>query len=106
MKKVKSYARSTLHLVATVIVLSCMTERLHLKCFTRLCNKHSTNIDGMKVYIDNLVTWAENKEQHGERLFQVLGRARQMNLMLYLNKCEFRVVKITYLGEVLSEDGV
>ena len=29
-----------------------------------------------------------------------------MNLTLNLNKCEFRVCKITYLGEVLSEVGV
>ena len=29
-----------------------------------------------------------------------------MNLTLNLNKCEFRVRKITYLGEVLSKDGV
>ena len=64
------------------------------------------DIDGVKVYIDDLVIWGESKEQHDERLFQVLDRAKQVNLTLNLNKCEFRVRKITYLGEVLSEDGV
>ena len=62
--------------------------------------------DGMKVYIDDLVIWGQSKEQHDDRLFQVLDRAKQVNLTLNLNKCEFRVRKITYLGEVLSEDGV
>ena len=30
------------------------------------------DIDGVKVYIDDLVIWGESKEQHDERLFQVL----------------------------------
>ena len=30
------------------------------------------DIDGVKVYIDDLVIWGESKEQHNERLFQVL----------------------------------
>ena len=34
------------------------------------------DIDGVKVYIDDLVIWGESKEQHDERLFQVLDRAK------------------------------
>ena len=64
------------------------------------------DIDGVNVYIDDLVIWGESKKQHDERLFQVLDGAKQVNLTLSLNKCEFRVRKITYLGEVLSKDGV
>ena len=62
--------------------------------------------DGVKVYIDDLVIWGENKEQHDERLFQSLDQARQVNLTLNLNKCEFKVRKTTYLGEAFFKGGV
>ena len=80
--------------------------RKRVEVFHKTVQQIFDNIDGVKVYIDDLLIWGENKEQHDERLFQVLDRAKQVNLTLNLNKCEFRVLKITYLGEVLSEDGV
>ena len=63
--------------------------------FHKTVQKIFSDIDGMKVYIDDLVIWGESKEQHDERLFQVLDQAKQVNLTLNLNKCEFRVRKIT-----------
>ena len=41
-----------------------------------------SGIEGVEVIVDDLLVWAENKQQHDERLKQVLESARQKNLKL------------------------
>ena len=74
--------------------------------FHRTVTQIFDDLEGVKVYIDDLIIWGENKDQHDERLHKVLERAMEANFVLNLKKCEFRMKKITYLGEVLSSKGV
>ena len=61
---------------------------------------------GTKVYIDDILISGSTIEEHDARLAQALEAARSHGLKLNAKKCEFRKTKITYLGEVLTAEGV
>lgn len=63
-------------------------------------------IQGVGVFIDDVVVWGCTKQEHDERLRKVLNKARDSGLKLNKKKWQFGVSNITYLGEKLSEAGV
>ena len=64
------------------------------------------DIEGLDVIVDDLVVWGENTEQHDVGLRQVLDHCRERNLKLNKDKCRFRLSDVSYVGHVLSADGV
>lgn len=63
-------------------------------------------IEGVRVYVDDIVLWGSTIEQHNKRLMDVLHRVRKYGLKLNRNKCQFGAKEITFLGDTLSERGV
>ncbi len=72
--------------------------------FHRTVGQLFEGIEGIATYIDDLLIWGETKEQHDERLRQVLERARIKNFKL--NKKKYKVEEIKYLGHVFSKEGL
>ena len=58
------------------------------------------------VFIDDILIYAENKEDHAEHLRVVLTRLREHKLYAKFSKCEFWLWKVPFLGHVLSENGI
>lgn len=58
------------------------------------------------IYIDDLIIFAENFEQHLERLDLVLTRLSEFNLKLSPEKCYLFQKKVKFLGHYVSENGV
>ena len=58
------------------------------------------------VYIDDIIIFSESIDTHIEHLNQVFQRLDKHKLRLNPAKCEFVSNKITYLGHVISADGV
>ena len=65
-----------------------------------------SGIEGVEVIVDDLLIWGENQQQHDERLRQVLERARQKNLKLNKEKSQIALDEISYIGHVLSKEGL
>ena len=65
-----------------------------------------SGIEGVEVIVDDLLVWAENKQQHDERLKQVLERAREKNLKLNKEKSQIALDEISYIGHILSKEGL
>ena len=65
-----------------------------------------SGIEGIEVIVDDLLIWGENQQQHDERLRQVLERARQKNLKLNKEKSQIALDEISYIGHVLSKEGL
>ncbi|KAI3355026.1 hypothetical protein L3Q82_017850 [Scortum barcoo] len=63
-------------------------------------------IEGVRVYIDDIVLWGSTLEQHNERLIKVLQRIQHYGLKLNRAKCQFGVKEIAFLGDKLSGAGV
>jgi hypothetical protein len=60
----------------------------------------------MVVFIDDILVYSENKEDHAEHLRVVLTRLREHKLYAKFSKCEFWLGKVSFLGHVLSENGI
>ena len=57
-------------------------------------------------FIDDILVYSENAEDHEEHLRVVLTRLREHKLYAKFSKCEFCLKKVPFLGHVLSEDGI
>jgi hypothetical protein len=58
------------------------------------------------VFINDILVYSENEEDHTEHLCIVLTRLREHELYAKFSKCEFWLKKVPFLGHVLSEDGI
>ncbi|RXN33947.1 retrotransposon-like family member retr-1 [Labeo rohita] len=63
-------------------------------------------IDGVRVYVDDIVLWGSTIEQHNKRLMEVLQQMQNYGLKLNKDKCQFGAKEITFLGDKLTEGGV
>ncbi len=58
------------------------------------------------MYLDDIIVYARNTEEHRQRLVMVLSALRKANLKLKLAKCRFAEKEITALGHRISAEGV
>ncbi|XP_038574937.1 uncharacterized protein LOC119902683 [Micropterus salmoides] len=58
------------------------------------------------VYLDDLIVFGRSLEEHEERLLKVLDRLGEVGLKVSLDKCQFCLPKVKYLGHIVSADGV
>ena len=76
--------------------------------FTRLMN---LALDGLTwtyrlVYIDDILVWSATFDEHLYRLRQVFDRIRRAGLKLKPAKCQFLKKRVTFLGHVVSCNGI
>jgi hypothetical protein len=58
------------------------------------------------IFIDDILVYSKNEEEHEENLNVVLKNLREPKLYSKFDKCDFYQRKIRYLGKVISEDGI
>jgi len=58
------------------------------------------------VFIDDVLVYSKNEEDHTEHLRVVLTKLREHKLYAKFSKCEFWLRKLPFLGHVLSENGI
>lgn len=81
--------------------LSLAPEKFHQKMVECL-----GDIEGVQCYIDDILIFAKNKDQHDNVLKKVLERVRSINLKLNIKKCEIGKQKITFLGQIFQPEGM
>jgi hypothetical protein len=76
--------------------------------FQRLTDKLLVNLNWKQciVYMDDIIIFAKDFDQHILRLSNVLERLQSANLKCKLEKCKFAVDEIKYLGFYLTKDGL
>jgi hypothetical protein len=57
------------------------------------------------IYLDNVIVYSKNFEEHVQRLDLVLERIVEAGLKLKSEKCEMLRSKVVFLGHVISEEG-
>jgi len=58
------------------------------------------------VYLDDILVYSDNMEDHTEHIREVLWQLRQHRLYAKPEKCEFHSDSVEYLGYLLSPDGL
>jgi len=58
------------------------------------------------VFIDDIMVYSENEQDHAEHLRVVLTRLQEHQLYAKFSKCEFWLKKVPFLGHILSEEGI
>ena len=64
------------------------------------------NLRDCLIYLDDIIIFSDTFEAHLERLEAVFQRLHTYNLKLKASKCEFFKTEVTYLGHVVSEEGI
>ena len=58
------------------------------------------------IFLDDVIVFSRTFEEHIERLAQVFAKLRENNLKLSPKKCCFFQRKVSYVGHVVSEQGI
>ena len=62
--------------------------------------------DFVKVYINDVLVFSRNMEEHVQHLRRVLKRLRKAGLKLKPAKCHFIRQAMEYLGHIITPDGL
>lgn len=58
------------------------------------------------VFIDNILIYSRSRVEHEKHLRTILQILRENKLYAKFKKCEFWLEEVTFLGHVLSKDGI
>lgn len=58
------------------------------------------------IYIDDIVVYSSNEHTYLQHLQKVLSRLEQAGLALNMKKCKIRQQSLTFLGHVITAQGI
>jgi hypothetical protein len=58
------------------------------------------------VFIDGILVYSHNEEEHDDHLRMVLQRLRDCQLYAKLRKCESWISEVLFLGQIINRDGL
>jgi hypothetical protein len=58
------------------------------------------------VFIDDILVYSQNEQEHEEHLRKVLQRLRYCQLYTKLSKCEFWISEVLFWGHIIKRDGL
>ena len=58
------------------------------------------------VFIDDILVYSHSREEHQEHLRVVLETLRAYKLFAKFSKCEFWLSSVSFLGHVISDEGI
>lgn len=64
------------------------------------------DIQGVELFVDDLLVYAPSRVEHDIRLRQVLERCKQINVKLNRDKCKVGLTEIKYLGHIITQNGI
>lgn len=76
--------------------------------FQRIMNSILSGLNGVKclVYLDDVVVYGYDLQDHNKKLLDVMQTFREFNLKLQPKKCQFLRKEIIYLGHKITSEGV
>lgn len=64
------------------------------------------DIENVIIYFDDVLIMGRDKKEHDETLKRVLERAREKNVRFNVNKIQFSLEEVKYLGHIFSHNSV
>lgn len=74
--------------------------------FQRFMHAVTRDLEACFVYIDDVLIVSENEEEHMKHLDTLFQRLTENGLVINLNKCQFGLPAVNFLGHTISPDGI
>lgn len=74
--------------------------------FQKVMESVVAGLEGVIVYLDDVVVHGKTQKEHDERLRAVLQRLSEYGVLLNDKKCVYNVRSLEFLGHILSVDGI
>jgi transposase InsO family protein len=74
--------------------------------FQAIMNEIFFDLDYVLAYLDDITIFSENEEEHEARTRIVFDRLRKHGFYCNLEKCQFNLSQISYLGYIVSSEGL
>lgn len=74
--------------------------------FQKRMSKYFGDIEGIKIYFDDVLICANSREEHDQIMMKVLDRASRLNIKFNAKKVQFAVKEVKFLGFVFNMQGV
>lgn len=74
--------------------------------FQSVIDKILEGLRQAQAYIDDILIWGKSLRDLYARILEVLARLAEFNVKLNLGKCQWFVDKVTYLGHIVSAEGI
>ena len=74
--------------------------------FQRLINEVLTDCNFAMGYLDDIIIFSKNEEEHLQHLEEIFECLQKAGLKLKLQKCSFFKKDIQYLGHLTSDEGI
>ena len=74
--------------------------------FQRIMDQMIEGIEGAFAIVDDILIVGRNREHHDKVLRQVIQRATSYNLKLNMDKCRIRQSAVSYVGHLLTSEGL
>jgi hypothetical protein len=74
--------------------------------FQRFMHKVLHGLDFVIIYLDDLLIFSTDTEEHKKHLRTIFERLREFGLVINLEKCTFGASEVTFIGHCINKDGV
>lgn len=81
--------------------ISCAPE-----LFQKVMESVLAGLDGIVVYLDDVLVSGRTQEEHDKRLELLLNRLKEYGILLNEDKCVINVSRLEFLGHEISEKGI
>ena len=74
--------------------------------FHKTVHQFLEDCEGTSIYMDDVIIWGSTVEEHDQNLTKTLQKLSEVGLVLNFDKCVYRQPELSYLGEVITINGV
>lgn len=74
--------------------------------FQRVMDEILKDLEGIQCYLDDILVGSDTIEGLKQKVLEVFDRLQRYKVKVNLEKCEFLVEKVAYLGHEISENGL
>lgn len=64
------------------------------------------DFDFVKVYLDDILIYSKTEDEHMNHIEMLIERLTDKNISINFDKCEFFYEYISYLGVIITGDGI
>lgn len=74
--------------------------------FQEANEKNFGDLPGVYIYIDDILVTGKTEAEHDANLLRLVSRAKQLNVKFNVQKLQYKVQEVSFLGHIFNDQGV